>query len=176
MIEKQLIERIAKGEQEAQMLFYRMHVNMLFVSANRIINNAQIAEDIVHDTFIRAFEHIKEVKNPSALAGWLRTIARNKALDQLKLELRFDTNEPTDAEIELESAEIADIGLADIHSALNQLPCGYRAILNLHLLEDMSFEEIAKVLDIKPSTVRSQFARGRIKLVQLLNRYHVRQA
>ena len=62
MSDKQLIERIANGEAEAQLIFYKLHVDMLFVTANRILNNPQVAEDIVHDAILKAFENIQNLK------------------------------------------------------------------------------------------------------------------
>lgn len=176
MSDKQLIERIANGEAEAQLIFYKLHVDMLFVTANRILNNPQVAEDVVHDAILKAFENIQNLKNPLAASGWVRTIARRMAIDQLKKELTFETDEFRDDIQEAEVPEYTDIDLSVIREAMEKLPAGYRAILNLHLLEDMSFDEIAKLLEIKSSTVRSQFARGRIKLITLLNMYHVRQS
>ncbi|MBI1266297.1 MAG: sigma-70 family RNA polymerase sigma factor [Cryomorphaceae bacterium] len=176
MSDKQLIDRIARGEPEAQLIFYKLHVDMLFVTANRILNNPQVAEDVVHDAILKAFENIENLKNPQAAAGWVRTIARRMAIDQLKKEHLLETDEFMVDIQEVEVPEHADIDISVIRDAMEKLPPGYRAIINLHLLEGMSFDDIAILLEIKSSSVRSQFARGRMKLINILNRYHVRQS
>lgn len=176
MSDHQLIARISKGDTDARMVFYKLHVDMLFVTVNRILNNRQLAEDVVHDAILKAFECIGDLKNPNAASGWVRTIARRMAIDQLKRELIFDSEEPIDSADEIQIDIYKEADISNIRQIMDDLPAGYKAILNMHLIEELSFEEIAGLLEVKPSTVRSQFARGRMKLVTLLNRYHVRQS
>ena len=67
--------------------------------------------------------------------------------------------------------------LSEISNEINQLPEGYRIVLNLHLIEGMDHEEIGQILNIKPVTSRSQYMRGKEKLVMnLKSKNHARHA
>lgn len=109
--------------------------------------------------------------NNKACYSWLRKVAVRGAIDRLR-SLDFQMNVNTES---LESREVRtvtneepeedrqhQVGL--VREQLNALPSGYRTILSLYLFEGYDFEEIAQITRLQPSTVRSQYSRGRKKL------------
>jgi len=139
----------------------------------RMVVNEADAEDILQDAFMEAFTNLNRLKNIDAFAGWLKRTVINKALNQLKKNrktwLEIDEtvldNLPDEERID---EHIFSEKIEAITAALNLLPDKYRVVINLHVFENMSFEEIAVTLEIPSSTVRSQYLRGRQKILNTI--------
>ena len=147
---------------------YQLHYRRIYNTCLRIIGNAMDAEEAMHDVFLKLFDHMDDLQDDKAFYSWSRSIAIRTSIDIVRKKkpvfeqldhLPIANDEPDD-EIEL-SVDM-------IKYALACLPDGYRIVLSMRLLEECEFEEIAHVLQIKESTVRSQYSRGREKLVQML--------
>ena len=118
---------------------------------------AQDAPDLVQDVFLQAFERLPGLREPAAFAGWLATIARNRATDHLRRrpvteELR-DPAAPTgspDARLDAERAI----------AAIQRLPEAYRETLVLRLVQGLTGPEIAAVTGLTPDSVRVNLHRG----------------
>ena len=159
----------------AQVAFYREYHAPAYASAMRIVRDEQLAEDICHDTMIKAFEHIKTGKNIDNPKSWMGVVARNEAISKLR-----KTNKYINQFIEVEKMDVVEeeesdwhsISLEDILEAIDRLPEGYRIIVTLYLLENLDHAQIAEALDITPGTSRSQYLRAKRKLQTLLKEYH----
>ncbi|MDR2847594.1 MAG: RNA polymerase sigma factor [Bacteroidales bacterium] len=151
-----------------QKALYDSHHRRIYGICYRITGNSMDAEEVMHDVFLKIFAHLNELQEEKAFITWSGNIAVRTAIDKVrKQKFLF---EPIDglSIAEEESDEMPELTVADVKKALNELPQGYRIIVSLRLFEEYSFEDIAKTLQIKESTVRSQFARGREKLAQKL--------
>ena len=131
--------------------------------------NAQDAEEITQDAILKAFANLDSFEgSESHFTAFVKTIAINKSIDMF----RKRSKEPFYSEIDNTAAEIEDDDDTDfedfpiekIKEALNALPDGYRLTITLRLIEGKEFAEIAEMMGIKESTVRSQYARGLEKL------------
>ncbi len=171
MTTTEIIHELRKGNTDALIELYRDHASTIFASAYSIVNNKVLAEDICHNCFLKLFEKAHELKTPEQLLSWMRTVARNEALMELRKNKRFDLhNEDGSALVEENTTEDKweHWKVTDIVHAIKQLPEGYRIVLSLYLIENLSHEEIAQTLKISPGTSRSQYARGRKKLIEKL--------
>lgn len=171
MTTTEIIQELRKGNTDALIELYRDHASTIFASAYSIVNNKVLAEDICHNCFLKLFEKAHELKTPEQLLSWMRIVARNEALMELRKNKRFDLHhEDGSALVEDDKTEDKweHWKVADIVSAIKQLPEGYRIVLSLYLLENLSHEEIAQALKISAGTSRSQYARGRKKLIEKL--------
>lgn len=136
----------------------------------RMVVNEADTEDILQDAFMEAFTNLGRLKNIDAFAGWLKRTVINKALNQLKRNqkawLEIDEadldNLPEEERID---EDVFKEKVEAITAALNLLPDKYRVVINLNVFENMSFEDIAIALEIPSSTVRSQYLRGRQKIL-----------
>jgi RNA polymerase sigma-70 factor (ECF subfamily) len=139
----------------------------------RIVVNAADAEDILQDAFMEAFANLGRLKNKDAFAGWVKKIVINKSLNFIQRK--------KDNWVELGAEEFddrLDDGLVDeqefnlqveaVKDAINQLPIKFRTVINLHVFEKMSFEEIAVLLEMPPSTLRSQYLRAKQKILTMV--------
>jgi len=142
----------------------------MFNTALRIVNTVPDAEDILQDAFTDAFMQLKSFENKSTFGAWLKQIVVYKSLNYLK---RHKTNLIDIDNIEDTADEVADdeslwYTVDTIRLAMQDLPDGYRTVLSLYLFEGYEHDEIAEILKVASSTVRTQYVRGKQKLVNLL--------
>lgn len=148
----------------------RDHSDMVYRVALRLTGDRHDAEDLTQDVFVKAFRSIHTFE-PGTLRGWLHRITTNLFLDQARRRqrLRFDpmaeaaewvvSSQPQPEAVMTEGAFDHDVD-----RALAALPPDQRVAVVLCDIEGLSYEEIATILDIKVSAVRSRIHRGRERL------------
>lgn len=170
-IHQDLIDKCRAGDSKAQFEIYRLYYKAMFNASLRILGDEQEAEDIMQESFFKAFDKISTYRNEVSFGAWLRRIVVNSSIDALKKRrLTFMPIEeaytvtaemPDDIEYTTESVE-------EVKEAIAKLPEGYRMVLTLHFIEEYDHEEIASMLGITPSTSRSQLARAKQKLIEII--------
>ena len=138
------------------------------------------AEDIMQESFLKAFTNIKSFRSVSSFGTWIKKIAINRSLNAIRKQspdiLDFPEGNIPD-QVEESATYYEKFSMDQIRNEINELPEGYSVVLNLHLFEGMDHDEIGQILNIKPVTSRSQYMRAKQKLVMNLNeKYHARQA
>lgn len=142
----------------------------MFNTALRIVNRVPDAEDILQDAFTDAFMKLKEFENRSTFGAWLKQIVVYKSLNFLKRQKTslIDIDSIGETADEERDEETVWYTVDLIREAIKDLPDGYRTVLSLHLFEGYEQEEVADILKVAPSTVRTQYIRGKQKLLNLL--------
>lgn len=168
-----LLKSRLKTDSKVQTQVYNDCYRRVYASCLRILNDHHYAEDFMHEAFIHAFKSIDSFRGDAQLSSWICRIAINKCLDHLKkrkVKIVFsddwskEEEKPGNAEFDFENNDVERI-----KAAINQLPEGCRLVFNLHIMEGMDHETIAKRLDIKAGSSRAQYARARIKIRELMN-------
>ena len=157
------------------------HMDALYRYAISLTHDPSEAEDLVQEAFLRGVRAFQQLRPDSNLKSWLFTILRNIRLNQLRQDRsrprRVDDigEEPGDlSTLRDESAKdpyasyIATVQQADVRRAVDSLSPAYREVIVLREFEDLSYEEIAQVLECPTGTVMSRLARARDKLRILL--------
>lgn len=172
-----LANACAKGERAAQEFLYKKYSRDLYAIAYRFSGgDVQIANDLLQESFIRIFEKIDYFRTGGSLWSWLKTLTVNQCINKLKYlkNISFaDADQPELIISDQGSAETNTIENMDcklIMDCLNQLPSGYRTIINLHAIEGYSYTEISKILGIEESTARSQYLRAKTKFAGVLEK------
>jgi RNA polymerase sigma factor (sigma-70 family) len=148
----------------------REHSARVYRLAYRLSGNAQDAEDLTQETFIRVFRSLAQY-TPGTFEGWLHRITTNLFLDMVRRRqrIRFEAL-PEDTERLKGTSPSPEQVYGDTHldpeiqAALAALPPEFRAAVVLCDIEGLSYEEIAATLGIKLGTVRSRIHRGRVQL------------
>jgi RNA polymerase sigma factor (sigma-70 family) len=145
----------------------------MYNTAIRILNHTGEAEDVVQEAFTDAFFQLGEFQNKVSFGAWLKQIVVFKCVTLLKKKRRLNTAELTDSTELIDSEpdineESLELSVDLVRTAILKLPDGYRTIITLYLLEGYDQEEIAEILQISHSTVRTQYIRGKKKLLDLL--------
>jgi RNA polymerase sigma-70 factor (ECF subfamily) len=133
------------------------------------------AEEAMHDVFMKIFESIDHLQDEAAFYSWSQRIAIHTSIDRVR---RFKpVFEPIDGLLvaDEEPEEEPELSVESIKQELNNLPDGYRIVLSMRLFEECEFEAIAQALQIKESSVRSQYMRGRKKLISMLKNKIINQ-
>jgi RNA polymerase sigma-70 factor (ECF subfamily) len=182
------VEALKAGDRAEFALFVENYSPAIYRLGLRMLGNEQDAEDILQDTFIKAFQHIQEFEGRSLLSTWLYRIATNEALmllrkrrpDTVSVEEPIDndedslqeplqildwTNLPED---ELLSTEMR----AYMKQAVEQLPDSLRITFILREIEDLSTQETAQVLNISEAAVKTRLSRARLLLREELSSYY----
>ena len=146
----------------------------------RIVNHEAEAEDVLQEAFIDAFSHISTFRATSTFGAWLKQIVVNRAINHLRgrrLELvSLESNqfgEDDDGTTDWADAEPYDeadvlLEVERVRRVMQQLPEGYRVVLSLYLFEGYDHEEISNILSISETTSRTQYLRGKKRLLELL--------
>lgn len=172
-IHQDIIERCKSGEQKAQFQLYKLYYKAMFNTCLRIVNDSFEAEDIMQESFLKAFEKIIFYKGEVSFGAWLKKIVINHSLDELR-KRKLDTNSIEESVYEIKDEEDFDnsnevsLKIEEIREEICKLPDGYRIVLSLYLIEGYDHDEISEILNIKSSTSRSQCARAKKKLIECL--------
>ena len=165
--------------EEYSPLIYRLGLKML--------NNPQDAEDILQETFIKAYRHIGSFDGRSSISTWLYRIATNEALMLLRRKrpdpISFEAPSVNETEPQ-EPLQIVDWcclpeedyltaeGRARLNEAIDRLPNSLRVVFLLRDIEGLSTRETAEVLDISEMAVKTRLSRARLRLREDLSEYY----
>ncbi len=183
--DEELAIQAQDGDDTAFNILSARHIKHIFNFVRQYIPKKEDAEDVVQNTFFKAWKHIKSFKKDKKFKGWLFAIARNTALDHIKKRRSFSFSEmnstdeesggdisfadtltdpePLPAEV-FERKEIAK----ELTGVLDQLSPDYRATLIMHYNDEMTFEEIAVIFKKPMNTVKSWHRRALKKVRDLL--------
>lgn len=147
------------------------HLPRLRRYARALTGDRHLADDLVQDTLERALARSSLWRQGSKLDAWLLTIMHNLFVNQIRTRARQATDaldalpvEPAQRAMQTDGLE-----LRDLNAALQALPVEQRAVLLLVTLDERSYEETARILDIPIGTVMSRLSRARDRLRQLLD-------
>lgn len=173
---KGLLRKVLKKDHESERVIFEMFYERVYFTAYYIVQDRDLAQDVVQDTFVKVFKHIHTVENGEKLGAWIAAIASRTAIDQLrKVKRRNDIvtedviiNEQlakendfiSSVEITVEKKLLKKILLQQI----DQLKPEHKQVIILRYLHDMTYEEIANAIEINVATVRSRIHRAKIQL------------
>jgi RNA polymerase sigma-70 factor (ECF subfamily) len=173
-----LVQEVLAGNQASFQLLVERYEGKLFALARRYTRSMVEVEDLVQDTFLKAFSRLDSFQHQSSFYTWIYRIATNTILDFLKRrgrspiqavedpEAAFDSPQASVARPDgnLEREEISSI----TYAVLDSMPEIFRTVLVMRELESMAYQEIADVLEISIGTVESRIFRARARFKQRL--------
>jgi RNA polymerase sigma-70 factor (ECF subfamily) len=169
-----LISQTLSGDQKSYEILVKRYQKRVHRLAQRLVRDADAADDVAQEAFIRAYYALSRYEQGRNFYFWLSRIAVNLALNHLSREKRLvalpedDTNlDPalsTDPTAEADASQLK----ARIGEAIEKLPLHQRSVLLLRAQEGLSYQEIARNLDISIGTVMSRLSRARQALKELL--------
>jgi RNA polymerase sigma-70 factor (ECF subfamily) len=180
--DQELLRKHIDGDDEALPLLIRRYLKPVYNFTYRLSNNAADAEDITQETFVKVWRHAEKFHPDENFKTWIFTIAHRSAVDLLrkKKQLVFSDFANEDGESNFVDTLRDTEPLADelfkkaeekalIESALTKLSVTYREVLMLYYTEELTFDEIGKVLGKPLNTVKSQHRRALLALRKLLD-------
>lgn len=177
--DKKLINLCKDGNEQGYSLFYQRYSKPVFNSIIRLVTDFSEAEDITQDIFISIFSDITKLDGIENIEAWLKRVAVNKSISFLrkKKKIYFTDIENTSLVDESEDLLIEkqnwDGKVDQVISIIESLPTETKTIVNLFLFENIPQEEIAQILGINNTTVRSKYHRAKKKIFELLHQKNI---
>lgn len=171
MFQIDLVERCKANDRKAQLKLYRQYCEGMFCVAMRFLKNPDDAEDVLQESFIKAFQKIDQFKGEVTFGAWLKRIVINKSLDFIKAKKmrHVELNENLLHIAEDDDWMVPDeTSVAQVNKAMDQLPEKYRYVVQLYLVEGYDHGEISQILGLTETTCRTRLLRGKGQLKELL--------
>lgn len=171
MFQIEIVEECKANNRKAQLKLYKQYCDGMFCVAMRFLNNTNDAEDVIQESFIKAFQKIDQFKGDVTFGAWLKRIVINHSIDYLKSKkeqmIELDEsymNITTDEDWSVDQ----NITLIEVKEAISNLPEKYKYVVMMFLMEGFDHKEIAQVLDLSASNCRTRLLRGKGLLKGLL--------
>ena len=171
----ELVRRALGRDEAAVRAIMQANNRRLYRLARGVLRNDSEAEDVVQETYVRAFTHLEQFRGDSSLSTWLSRIAMNEALGRLRRQrpgvewstlpqgvleaqiIQFTLTYSEDPEKSMAQREIQH----DVEHAIDELPEPFRLVFITRVIEGMNVEETAEILGLKPETVKTRLHRAR---------------
>ena len=186
----ELALNLLAGDEDAFTQFVKAFHARLSQYSFLMCGHREDAEEVAQETLLKVFESIDQLRDPSRLKSWVFRIAKNecfmkrrKSVFAPKVELSLDDLRPRVSEGEMPGIELADWTslpedlLLDtelryaLTRSIQELPEIYRSVVLLRDVEELTTEETAEILDIRPDAVKMRLHRGRLALRQYMDHY-----
>ena len=186
MNELELIQQLRAGDELAFKSLVANYQDLVYNTALGVVQNSEDAEDVAQEVFIQVFRSIDQFKGDARLSTWIYRITTTKALDHIRSRKRkkrfafitslFGANdelvhEPVDFQhpgVALDRKEQAAL----LFRMIEQLPDNQKIAFTLHKTEELSYQEIADIMQLSVSAVESLLFRARQNLRKLLEKYY----
>tara|TARA_R100001369_G_scaffold6227_1_gene16776 strand:- start:49 stop:633 length:585 start_codon:yes stop_codon:yes gene_type:complete len=177
--DQKLIDAINKGDTKAYAQLVNRYKDLVYTLAIRMVRNREEAEEVAQDTFIKVFKSLDKFKGDSKFSTWIYKVTYNTCLDRIKKNKKH-LNDVVIDDFTFNKLETIDNALDNlikeeknrlIKNCINKLPEDSSALITLFYFEDLSLEEISKIINIEANTVKVKLFRARKKLAVILEQY-----
>jgi len=171
---EEVVRLCVKGDRKAQKELYKKFYSKMMGVCYRYTNNGEDAKDLLQDGVTKVFINLKRYQFNGSLEGWIRRIIVNTAIDHFRKKKNvFFVDDEEDYLLERSVPESADaiysqFGVEEIMSAVQSLSPAYRTVFNLYALEGFPHKEIAEKLCISEGTSKSNLAKAKKNLQNIL--------
>lgn len=145
----------------------------MFCVAMRFLKNENDAEDVLQESFVKAFQKIHQYKGEVTFGSWLKKIVVNKSIDFLKAKKeRMVQLDESYMQIAEDDDWLVDdeVSTDEVIEAMERLPEKYKYVLQLFLVEGYDHSEISQILEIPETTCRTRLLRGKAMLKDILKK------
>ena len=178
--EKKLIAEVLGGDHEAFAQLVKAYEDKVYNLCLRMCSDREDAKDLAQEAFLRAWRGLRFYKQEAAFSTWLYRLTSNVCIDYLRQKKRrsavsFVTADEEGVQLEIpDPTPTPEQQMMDVHlkeqlaDAMARLDEDHRLILTLRVVEELRYDEIAAIMDLKEGTVKSRLARAREKLRKIL--------
>ena len=173
--DQEILNSVMRGNQADYSIIVDRYKNKAFSLLKRMLKNEQDAEETLQDCFLKAYNSLSNFKGEAKFSTWFYRIVYNTALTKLSSKKRKTENQMTSvddhfdlkSDYDFRSSEKEDLSVF-INDLVNQLPERFATVINLYYLNEMSCEEISKILEISVSNVKVILHRSRNALKDII--------
>ncbi len=180
-----LLEKAVKGDRNAQYALYNKYCGKMLAVCMRYSKKKEDAEDILQEGFIKVFKSLNSFRGEvSVLHAWIKRIMINTALNYHRGKIHDHPMQDIEDMYDMAQEEVllSNYHFNDLLALLQKLPAGCQAVFSLYALEGYAHKEIAEMLDISVGTSKSQYARAKALLrdmiqdAETINAHYEKQA
>lgn len=171
----ELIESCKSNNREAQYKLYSLLSGKMFAVCLRYAKNREAAEDLLQEGFVKVFINIDKFRGDGSFEGWVRRIIVNTAVEHYRKSTKmYPMVNVDDINKDIPWADTGDeLELEDLMKMIDKLSHGYKTIFNLYVVEGYSHKEIGEMLEISEGTSKSQLARARYLLMDMVKKSEI---
>lgn len=168
--ESDILKHVQKGDREAYQEIVVRHMHMAYYVALAFVHNHQDALDLSQEAFIRAFRKIKKFDTKRPFSPWFYRILKNLCIDHYKHRRRLN-------EVPLENVRVLEVEHEDremkkaLWKGIDELPGEQKEIIVLRYFQQLSYQEIAEILDKPIGTVMSSLHYAKKRLKGIIGKY-----
>lgn len=168
--ENSLIQACMDGDRRAQKAFYERFARSMYVVAMRYSKTTHEADDILQDAFVKIFANLTSFKGDCPIEYWVKRIVVNTALKYNRRKLDKAPTEDVKEfhQVSEDEPDMANIGFEQLLSYIRSLAPRYQMIFNMYAIEGYKHREIAELLGITEGTSKSQYARAKALLQEMI--------
>ncbi len=173
--DQEILESVKNGNHSDYSIIVDRYKNKAFSLIKRMLRNEQDAEEVLQDCFVKAYNSLNSFKGEAKFSTWFYRIVYNTTLTRLSSKKRITENQMSSIEDTFNLESDYDFRIPEtnnmsefVHDLVNQLPDKHASIINLFYLDEMSCEEISKVMNISVSNVKVMLYRARTALKDLI--------
>jgi RNA polymerase sigma-70 factor (ECF subfamily) len=171
--ESDLITGCLQGDRRMQEELYRRFSPRMYAVCLRYAGNAEEAEDILQEGFIKIFKKLESFRGEGSFEGWIRRIFVNTAIEHFRRKrylMPVTEKEENTIEGKYTSA-LDDLAEKDIIALIQELSPGYRTVFNMYVIEGYTHKEISDMLGISEGTSKSQLSRAKVILQGMVKNF-----
>ncbi|MCS6978941.1 MAG: RNA polymerase sigma factor [Flavobacteriales bacterium] len=189
MTERELVQKCVSGNSEAQKYLFTRYAGKLSAICRRYAADEDEARDFFQEGMIKIYTHLSGFKFQSSLETWMTRIMINTAITAIRRRKHIwesmdahdgylhnvvssGSEESDDEMFDNNPSVYESLDPARVIEIFNELPPGYRAVLNMYVIEKMSHKEIAQVLGISENTSKTQLLKARKKIRELVQKHY----
>lgn len=163
MSESDLIKGCLEGDRRAQEYLYQKFSPKMYGVCLRYAGKAEDAQDILQNGFVKVFKNLHMYRGDGSFEGWIRRIFVNTAIEHYRRQVNlYPVTENHENLLETKEVSAFDsLSVKDLMKIIQQLSPGYRTVFNLYVVEGYSHKEIAEMIGISEGTSKSQLARAK---------------
>ena len=171
--ESDLLAGCLEGNRRMQEELYRRFSPKMYAVCLRYAGNAEEAEDILQEGFIKVFKKLNSFRSEGSFEGWVRRIFVNTAIEHFRRKrYLMPVTEKEENTIEGKYLSVLDdLAARDIMMLVQDLSPGYRTVFNLYVVEGYTHKEIADMMGISEGTSKSQLSRAKVILQDMVKQF-----
>ncbi|MBN2175788.1 MAG: RNA polymerase sigma factor [Bacteroidales bacterium] len=170
---EEILKGCVKGSRKAQEQLFKLYSDEMYGVCLYYSKDYTEAEDTLHEGFIKVFQKIDQFSHKGSLAGWIKRVIINTALEKFRKQHKlFALGDESDYIDDIQEEKVtSDISTQDLINLIRELSPQYRMVFNLYAIEGYSHKEIGEMLGISEGTSKSNLARARYILQEKVKKY-----
>ena len=166
-MDKEVIERAKDGDETAMSEIYDFYKDYVLRSSFLMLRNREEAEDVSENVFLKTFTHMNSFDIERDFKPWLSRIILNESRNYLR-KYRNNSSTKIDEEQQISNFNLPNEKVIDLKTSINKLSTGDRELVTLRFYQELTIEEISKILKIQKNTVKVRIHRAMKKLKEYL--------